>query len=175
MLRRSKHVQWERLLPPEDVVYLKQRVEAEAWYPMATFERFGVAILENVEGATLEAVRLWGRFSASVYATEHIELIAPREPMETLMRLRVLRGTLFDFPAFDIPMLIDNQALVSMSYQMGPVAEEAACVQTMGFCEGILALAGAPAVRAEFDTRSWLGAPQTRMNLEWEPVLSARR
>lgn len=175
MLRRCKHVNWDRLLPAEDVIYLKQRIEADAWYPMTTFERFGVAILDNVEGATLEAVRLWGRFSANQYAAVHAELVAPRDPMETLMRLRVLRGTLFDFPAFDISMLIDCEAHVSMDYQMGAVAEEAACVQTMGFCEGILSLAGAANVRAGFEERAWEGAPHTRMNLEWEPVISARK
>jgi hypothetical protein len=168
MLRRRKDIDWARILPAEDVQYLQQRIDADSWYPMATFERFGVAILATVEGATLDAVRLWGRFSANDYATSHAELIALGEPEESLMRLRVMRATLFDFPAFDIPMLVDGHAYVVVHYRMGRVAEEAACVQTMGFCEGVLSLAGAQNIQAAFAECSWKGDGRTRISLEWE-------
>jgi hypothetical protein len=168
MLRRRKDIDWSRVLPPEDIQYLRQRIEADEWYPMATFERLGVAILATLEGATLDAVRLWGRFSASQYAGAHAELIAPNEPRDTMMRLKVFRGTFFDFPAFDIPMLTDSQAYVSINYQMGKVAEEAACMQTLGFCEGVLSLAGARDVRGTMEELSWQGHARTRLNLEWE-------
>jgi hypothetical protein len=51
---------------------------------------------------------------------------------------------------------------------MGPVAEEAACHQTMGFCEGVLSLSGATKVDARFTARSWVGgAHKTRVELTW--------
>jgi hypothetical protein len=165
MIRRRKDVDWARKLP-EDIDYLKQQIDPDGWYPMETFERFGVAILSEL-GVTLEAVRLWGRFSASQYSTEHADLVAPNDPMESLMRLKVLRSTLFDFPAFDIPMLTDSHAHVVVRYHMGPVAEEAACHQTMGFCEQILSLAGAIDVQASFEERSWVGDPRTLCSFEW--------
>ena len=77
MIRRSKNVDWERQLTPGDVVYLREHIEADGWYPMATFERFGVAILSHFEGTTLDAVRLWGAFSASQFAREHTEFDRP--------------------------------------------------------------------------------------------------
>ena len=61
---------------------------------------------------TLEAVESWGRLSAEQYSAAHPDLVAKNDPIESLMRLKVLRGTLFDFPAFDIPMLIDSLAHV---------------------------------------------------------------
>jgi hypothetical protein len=170
MIRRRRDVSWQDILLPEDFGYLQQHIEAEAWYPMASFERLGVAILTELQGVTLEGVRMWGRLSASQYGEDHPELVAPGDPMDTLMRLKVLRSTLFDFPAFDIPMLNDGQAHVVITYHMGPVAEEAACHQTMGFCEGILSLAGATAVRGDFRERSWEGNPRTCVALEWEPI-----
>jgi hypothetical protein len=88
--------------------------------------------------------------------------------MESLMRLKVLRSTLFDFPAFDLPMLVDGHAYVAVTYHMGPVAEEAACYQTMGFCEGVLSLAGARNVRAEFLERAWRGDGRTLLDLQWD-------
>jgi hypothetical protein len=168
MLRRQKNVDWSKVFEPEDLGYLVQRIEPDAWYPMATFERFGVAILTHIEGATLDAVRLWGRFSVNAFVAAHPDLIAANHPVESLMRLKVLRATLFDFPAFTLPMLGEGNAYVDIRYEMGDVAEEAACHQTMGFCEGVLSLAGATNVRASFASRAWQGASNTRVELTWD-------
>ena len=64
MVRRQKDVNWEAILPWQDLVYVWQKIEPDRWYPMATFERLGVAILDHLDGATMDAVRFWGRFSA---------------------------------------------------------------------------------------------------------------
>ncbi|HXK18109.1 MAG TPA: hypothetical protein VNG33_09925 [Polyangiaceae bacterium] len=167
MIRRRKDVDWMTALRVEDLAYVQQRIALEAWYPMSSFERLGVAILANFQGAGLEAVRLWGNFSAQQFAKDHATLVAADDPVETLMRLKVQRATLFDFPAFDIPSLIDGHAEVAVTYGMGPVAEEAACHQTLGFCEGVLELAGAHDVRGAISDRSWLGAPHTTLVLSW--------
>jgi hypothetical protein len=168
MIRRQKNVDWGTVLLVTDLEYLRRHVDEDEWYPMATFERMGVAILKHLQGATLDAVRMWGRFSASAFAERHPDLIEPNSPMESLMRLKVLRSTLFDFPAFDVPMLVDGHAYISVTYYMGPVAEEAACHQTMGFCEGVLSLAGARNVRAEFIERAWRGDPRTLLDMQWD-------
>jgi len=123
MLRRRKRATWDDVLPPRDIALVNARVDLTAWYPMASFERLGVAILQHVEGATLDAVRLWGRFSATDYAEAHPGLVSPGEPLETMMRFKVLRSTLFDFPAFDVPMLAEGHAHVDVRYHMGSVAE----------------------------------------------------
>src|SRR5690349_14485154 len=77
MLRRRKDLCWDDVLTPADLVYLDQRIEADAWYPMDTFERLGLAILAKIEGATLDGVHMWGRFSAHQFVREHGSLIAP--------------------------------------------------------------------------------------------------
>jgi hypothetical protein len=169
MLRRRKDVDWALFLPPEDVVYLKVHIDAQGWYPMETFERLGLAILRGVEHVTLDTVRLWGRFSARQFAGEHPDLVAQNEPLESLMRLKVMRSTLFDFPAFDVPLLADGHAQLSMAYYMGPEAEEAACYQTLGFCEEVLTLAHVSEVTVTFRERSWAGGTRTLVDLEWSP------
>jgi len=170
MMRRRKDIRWDRVLPADDLDYLRQRIEPDDWYPMETFERFGVAILSELEGVTLDAVRLWGQFSASQYITEHPDLVALNDPVDSLMRLKVMRSTLFNFPAFDIAMLIEAHAHVVVTYHMGPTAEEAACHQTMGFCEEVLSVSGATDVRAIFQERSWSGDRRTLLSLEWRSV-----
>lgn len=168
MIRRQKDLDRERQLPPEDLRYLRETIELDGWYPMETFERFGLVILSGIPGATLDSVRLWGRFSAGEHAKTHPTLIALGQPMESLMRLKVLRSTFFDFAALEIPTLVDGQATVLLNYQMGKVAEEAACYQTMGFFESVLSMAGASKEKAEFTQRRWRGDPMTRMVVEWE-------
>jgi hypothetical protein len=167
MIRRRKDVDWTKVLSKSDLALVRERIDPEIWYPMRTFERLGLAILANFEGVGLDAVRLWGSASAHQYALDHPGLVAPQDQVETLMRLKVQRATLFDFPAFDIPTVNDEHAVVAMNYGMGKVAEEAACHQTLGFCEGILALAGARKIKGALTDRSWLGAPQTRLALDW--------
>lgn len=167
MLRRRKDVPWKDVLPEGDVAFLQGSVDFDRWYPMTTFERMGVAILTHIEGATLDSVQLWGRLSVSEHARQHPGLIVEGEPAETLMRLKVLRATLFDFPAFDISELSADHARVVINYHMGAVAEEAACRQTLGFCEGALLLSGATDVRVAIEERAWRGAPTTLTSLEW--------
>ena len=110
MIRRRKDVDWTRTLSIEDLALVQQRIDPEAWYPMSSFERLGLGILANFEGAGFDAVRLWGTFSAHQFVREHPSCVAPKDPLETLMRLKVQRATLFDFPAFDMPTLIDAHA-----------------------------------------------------------------
>lgn len=169
MIRRRKDVDWLHALTGEDLALVGQRIDPDAWYPMSSFERLGLAILANFDGAGLDAVRLWGTFSAHQFARDHTTLVAADDPVETLMRLKVQRATLFDFPALDIPTLTDGHAIVTVTYGMGRTAEEAACHQTLGFCEGLLSVAHARAIQGALGERSWRGARHTTLALDWEP------
>jgi hypothetical protein len=168
MLRSQKAVDWSQHLPPEDVAYLSTKIEPQAWYPMATFERLGNEILRHVARGELFPVQLWGRYSAAQLRTAHPALLAPNNPIETISRFRVLRATFFDFTALEVPMLHDDEANVVIRYHMGMPAEEAAAIQTMGFFEGLLELAGARHVDAKFAERSWAGDPRTLLELRWQ-------
>jgi hypothetical protein len=167
MIRRRKDVDWSRFLDNGDLEYVRRQVDPVGWYPMGVFERLGDAILAHSGQATLSAVRMWGHFSVSGVVQTHPELIAAGDPMESLMRLKVMRESLFDFPAFDIPVLMPEHAELRVTYYMGPSAEEAACYQTVGFCEGVVSLAGGNKVEARFVDCAWHGAPSTRIELSW--------
>src|SRR5688572_2266538 len=135
MVRARKDVDWSRHFPPEDLPYLRDRIVPDAWYPMETFERLGLAILAVFADGELELVRQFGRASVDWLIGAHPELIAPGDPRESLMRFHVLRRSFFDFPALDVMSLTDGAARIRIGYQMGDVAEEAAALQTMGFFE----------------------------------------
>jgi len=169
MLRSQKAVDWSTHLSPEDLTYLSTKIEPDAWYPMATFERFGNAILRHVARGELFPVQLWGRYSAAQLRATHPMLLERNNPIETVRRFRVLRATFFDFTALEVPMLHDDAAHVVVAYHMGMPAEEAAAFQTMGFFEGLLELAGGRHVEARFAERSWGGDPRTLLELRWHP------
>jgi hypothetical protein len=167
MLKAHKGVDWAAHLHADDLPWLKAHIDPVAWYPMATFERMGNAILRFVAGGQLFPVQLWGRYSASQLKAAHPMLLEPNDPVETLNRFRVLRETFFDFPALELLLLHDGEAQIVIRYHMGMPAEEAAAYQTMGFFEGLLELAGAKEITGRFRERSWDGDPRTRLDLKW--------
>lgn len=167
MIRSHKGVDWASQLEREDMFYLRTPIEPLEWYPMETFERLGNAILREVAGGDVEAVRMWGRMSVDQLTAATPALLAEGDPVETMMRFRVQRATYFDFEALEIPTLTDDHALVVIHYFMGPVAEEAASFQTMGFFERLLERAGAKAISARFTERSWKGDARTLLALAW--------
>jgi len=168
MLRRQKGVDWSEHLAPEDLPYLSTTIDPGAWYPMASFERLGNAILRVVANGELLPVRLWGRYSADQLRADKPSLVAPGDPIETLNRFRVLRSTYFDFDALEVLMLHDGAAEIAISYFMGMLAEEAASYQTMGFFERQLELAGAKEVDARFRLCAWAGDERTVLTLRWQ-------
>ena len=169
MLRSQKRVDWTEHLAAEDLPYLRMQIDQASWYPMTTFERMGTAILRTVTRGEMFPVQLWGRYSAAQLRAANPMLLAPNDPPETLSRFRVLRQTFFDFDALEVPLLHDNEAHIIVRYHMGMPAEEAAAYQTMGFFEGLLELAGAKEMHAEFQNKSWAGDARTLLVIRWKP------
>ena len=168
MLRAHKDVDWARHLQPQDLEYLRSQIDPGAWYPMETFERFGLAILEQMAGGDLFVVRAWGRLQAETLAKSHVDLLVRNDPRESLMRFQVMRKSFFDFDAVTIPELSDTSARAHVDYGMRPRAEQAAANQTLGFFGRLVELAGAGSVKAYFEQRAWEGDAKTVLALEWE-------
>ena len=169
MLRSSRATDWSHVLLAQDIGYLVARIEPTKWYPMESFERLGNAILEHIANGDVQAARLWGRMSVDPLLVGSPDLLCRRDPLETLMRFRVLRSTFFDFEALTVPTLVDDHAEVVIAYGMGRMAEEAASFQTLGFFERLLELASATGIAASFKQRSWSGDPRTLLALSWQP------
>ena len=169
MLRAKKDVDWSAYLAPQDMLYLEERISPDDWYPMATFERMGIAILEEVAYKSLELVEQWGRFSIDRLCQIHPNLVAVGDPRESLMRFQVLRQSFFDYPALVMQEITDGEALLAIAYGMGPRAEEAASHQTLGFFERLLEVSGAKDIKVAFTSKSWEGAPKTVLSMQWAP------
>src|SRR2546423_1267643 len=110
MLRAQKSIDWAAHLNPEDLPFLTQRIDPDAWYPMATFERMGNAILATVAGGEVTPVLMWGRLQASQLRQAHPTLLAEGNPVESLNRFRVMRQTFFNFDALEVLLLHDDEA-----------------------------------------------------------------
>jgi hypothetical protein len=167
MVRSQKGLDWSAHLRPDDLPYLKSHIDPNGWYPMTTFERMGNAILRVIARGNLDVVRMFGRFSVDQLRAAQPMLLSPGNPVETLHRFRVLRSTFFNFEALEVLMLHDDEAHIAIRYHMGPIAEEAAAHQTMGFFERLLELADAKDVTARFRETAWTGAPRTFLALSW--------
>lgn len=169
MIRAHKAVDWTRHLPIEDRRFLEVRIEPQLWYPMATFERMGLAILDELGRGDPMSAQAWGRYSTELLARAQPDLLVPDDPRESLMRFQVMRGSFFDFPAVGVGEITDHSARIEIRYGMGARAEQAACHQTLGFFLQLLKLVGADEPRAVFESRSWEGDATTIVALSWSP------
>jgi hypothetical protein len=167
MLRSRKGVDWSRHLLPEDLGYLSERIQPGTWYPMATFERMGVAILAEIAGGDLGLVRTFGQTSIDGLIAQHPSLVALENPFESLIRFQVLRRSFFDYRALELIDLLEARALALVCYGMGAVAEEAATHQTMGFFDRLLELSGARDVEVTCPAKSWAGDARTLIDMRW--------
>ena len=167
MVRGQKNVDWAPYLTPEDLGILAEKIDPKGWYPMETFERLGIGILREVALGQLDGVRMWGRFQVDPVLKLFPTLLAAGEPRETMMRFGVLADSFFDYGALRVVSVVDDHAIVSIAYGMSPIAEEAACTQTLGFFERLVELAGASGVAGRFTARSWTGEARTLVELNW--------
>jgi hypothetical protein len=167
MLRAYKGIDWSPYLDAQDIAWLSLQIEPGFWYPMESFERMGVAILREIARDDLKLVKHFGRVSLDALCKQFDNLVAPGNPAESLVRFKVLRQSFFDFPALEIDDLFEDAAVASVRFGMGPVAEEAATYQTMGFFERLLERSGGSPVRVTLLSKSWLGDPKTRIGLAW--------
>jgi hypothetical protein len=167
MMRGRKDIDWTPYLELSDAPYLDERIDPAGWYPMESFERFGVAIGREIVRDQLDAVRMWGRFQVDGMRSLHRDLVAEANPRETLMRFQVLRKSFFDFDAVDVVEVGESSAGVVVSFQMGAEAEEKACHQTLGFFERLIELSGGQAIHAVFREQSWKGDPRTLLVFYW--------
>jgi hypothetical protein len=169
MLRAHRGRTWREFLEPEDLIFLDQTIDFDAWYPMDSFERLGVAIFQAIAEGDLGLVRDWGRASVTRVVGTNEHVLVPGDPRESLMRFLVLRRSLFDFEALSMLQLCDASASIGVEYGMHPLAEQAAAVQTLGFFEGLIALAEGGDVHGEFLETSWRGDRQTIIGFSWQP------
>lgn len=166
MIRAAKHVAWENHLSPQDLQYLAQRIDGNAWYPMEAYEHLGLAILDGIAQGKFELARAWGRQTIDELQSSLPELFAG-DPRETFMRFQVVRQALFNFPAAEVIAIRDGKATIAVRYGMSARAEEAAAWQSVGFLERLMEISGGKNVAAKIDSRAWDGAPSTRISVTW--------
>jgi hypothetical protein len=167
MIRGNKAVDWSRYLEPADEEWLAAKIDPEGWYPMETFERFGVGIVREVARGQLAAVEMWGRFQVETVCRAFPMLVAKGDPRETLMRFHALHRGFFDYDAVTVEEALDDSARVRVQYAMGAEAERAACHQTLGFFGCLVERAGGTDVRVDFVAKSWEGGGHTFIDVRW--------
>ncbi len=133
----------------DDAHYLISRLEPDEWYPMATFERLGLAILEEIVGVETDSIRLWGRAQLAGLLKFFPDLSHAGDARDAIMRLQTLMRSLFDFECVTVEEVDDESAYVRVSYGMSPPAERAATWQTIGFFEELITNSGGHDVASE--------------------------
>lgn len=138
---------WRRYVDPADLPFFETRIEPDQWYPMASFERLGLLILRDIVGTETDSVRLWGRTQVEAILQFLPDLKTEGDPADAIKRFCDFLHGLFDFKAVALEHLEPTATTIRIAYGMGPVAESAACWQTVGFFEALVTASGGGAVR----------------------------
>ncbi len=168
MIRSNKQVDWSRYLSADDQRWLDARIDPDGWYPMESFQHFGIAILHEIAKEQLDGVQMWGRFQVLSVRKHFRDLVVDGDPTETLVRFRVLAQSFFDYAAIEVVSMEESDALIAIQFKMGQEAEATACHQTVGFFLGLMESAGARNVHCRFLEKGWEGASHTLVDLRWE-------
>ena len=168
MIKARKDIDWKKYLLPKDMIYLDIKILDDEWYPFSTFERMGVGIITELASGNFEVVRLWGRESTKRLVEIHKSVVCQYDPMESLMRFQILRGSYFDFDPIHILNISPNYAKFEISYGLSTIAEKAATFQALGYIEMLLHLSGAKNIKHNFAQTVWDGAPQSILNISWD-------
>jgi len=175
MLRRQLP-SWREVLSPADAELVSGRVDVDAWYPMASFERLGVAILEHVVRGEHDSIRLWGRQQVQAILTYLPALKSDDDPRDSVMRFHTFLSSLFDFSTVSIDSADDQEAVLRVGFGMCPAAEEAATWQCVGFFEELVAASNGREATGRLLRRSWLlGEPETTFAVTWVMGLPSPR
>ncbi len=167
MIKNFKDADWNRYLLPRDLPFLGEKIGQTEWYPLESFERMGIGILNEIADGSTEAARFFGQSDVETQVQTNPGLVCPGDPLESLLRFQVLRSSFFNFNAINVESVHGNFAKLRIEYRMCRLAEEAATYQALGFFEKLLKLAGAKNVDYQFTSKSWEGDPTTILELKW--------
>jgi len=175
MLRRQLPA-WREVLSAADAELVAARVDVDAWYPMADFQRLGLLILEHVVRGEHDSVRLWGRQQVQAILAYLPALKTEDDPRESVMRFQTFLASLFDFPAVTLDSVDDEEAVLRVDFGMAPRAEEAATWQCVGFFEELVSASNGREATGQLLSRAWLPSePQTTFAVTWTMGLPSPR
>lgn|GEM_PF-283647 len=161
MLKGDNTQDWSKYLSGFDMAFLKQRIRENEWYPFDTFERMGVAILNEIAMGDMDSIRSWGKYSMEALINMNPDLVSAGDPRESLMKFYVLRTSFFNFDPVHLISALHNYAKLRVSFRMCRAAEEAATWQTIGLIENVLERAGAEGTDVMLGAKAWKGDPVT--------------
>ncbi len=168
MIKKRSDIDWSKYLSAEDMVYLRRHIYENEWYPFDVYERMGIGIIKEIAGEDYETVRQWGRLASKSLVKSYKSLLSMNDPMESLMRFHILRGSYFDFDPIYIRNLSPFFAKFEINYGLSHIAEKAATYQALGYIEMFLKLSGAENVKYRFIKKCWEGAPYTILEVSWD-------
>ena len=167
-MRAHKNVSWTDHIHSEDLRYLSEQIDQDAWYPMEAYERMGLAIFKLIADGDLNKVRNFGGMSVDWLTPQMNDLLVAGDNPATVRRFQQYRQSFFDFPALEVVDLQADRALLSLAFRMSPAAEQAACIQTQGFLVRLLERVEATPPESQFLSKAWEGDARTLLELRWQ-------
>jgi len=168
MVKKRPQVDWSKHLAQADLEMLKQMILPSQWYPLESYQRFGVAVFHELAKGDVEVVRAWGRQSMTELYKVYQNLVDKDDPVKSLEKFQLLRGRFFDFEGVVVIPQGRNRVQIKLELAFEQVADAAYAWQMLGAFEQLLELSGARNLKHSFLRKSWEGAADTMLELNWE-------
>lgn len=165
-IRGDKSGVYDSYLTDADKEIISSRILPSAWYPFDTFQNCFQAVVKILAGNDMEKVRQWGRlYGENIITSVYKAMIKEDKPMETLEKYGTYIRSFFDFGEIKVEPVTDRKATVILTGFGNDFPSQ--YYMMAGWIERSLELSGARDIKSEFVSKSWEGAEDTRLNLEW--------
>ncbi len=168
MIRKRKNVDWSKYLSPEDFEIINQMILPSQWYPLESFQRMGIAVLNEIAQGDVTVAYEWGQKSMDEMLKTYKNLGVKGDPHDALEKFKILRSRFFDFEGLDFVSQTEKSVSVKLDLAYEGVAEEAYAYQMTGSIERLLELAGAEGISSRFEKKAWESDDETVIEFSWK-------
>jgi len=165
-IRANKTGAYDSYLFDEDRKVLEGRILPSSWYPFETYKRCFQAVGKVVAHGSDSVYRGWGRqFCDEIMLSIYKRMLSDTSPMQTMRRYVSMFSMFYDFGTLELEERSENEVVLAFRDFDRDFAELYQLFY--GWIERSLELSGAKDVQMNFLTCSWLGAPDTRFQIQW--------
>ena len=168
IIKKSKDVDWDKYLEPEDKILLEETILPSQWYSMQTFMRMGLAVFKEIVGSNLETVHGGGRVFMNELVKTYKNLVVVGDPLRSMEKFKIMRSRFFDFECMEVKVIDNNTAELHLNLGFGKEGDKAYTHHMVGAFERLLEMCESKEIQTKIIQKSWEGSSKSVVELKWK-------
>lgn len=165
-IRADKSGAYDNILSDKDKEFLSQNILSASWYPFDIYMRCFNALAEVQAKDNMDICIQWGRMEGeATMTTLYKQTIVEGDPQKAMEKFRRFFKLMYDFGELAIEFLSDNEmTLIFKDFEPG---FKIYYYVGLGWMERFLELCGCKDLNSKFLAKSWEGAEETIIQVNW--------